>query len=194
MTDFDDLLRLHAAASVEGIRLNLGCGTDILDGWTNLDIADLPGVDIVHELGTGPIPLADGSVAVISARDILEHVDLIPVMGELCRVLQPGGVLLISTVHFTSRDFFVDPTHIRAFSARTFDFFVSGGGSGRDYYFDFGFQSLEQVIIDFPGGNGRFFLWNRLVKPFANRFTDVYEMTGLSRLFPAGNVLAVFRK
>lgn len=194
MTTYDDLLRLHAGENVDGLRLNLGCGTDVLEGWVNLDIADLPGVDIVHELGDGPLPLADNSVSVISARDILEHVDLIPVMSELCRVLQPGGVLLISTVHFSSRDFFVDPTHVRAFSARTFRFFASEGGSDRDYYFDFGFASLDQVIIDFPGGNGRWFIWNRLVKPFANRFIDVYEMTGLSRVFPAGNVLAVLRK
>ena len=180
MTDFDDLLRSHAGPEVKGLRLNVGCGTDVLEGWINLDIADLPGVDIVHQLGASPIPLADESVAVICARDILEHVDLVPVMADLCRVLEPGGVLLISTVHFSSRDFFVDPTHVRAFSARTFTFFESGGGSGRDYYFDFGFRSLEQVIIDFPGGKGRYFVWNRLVKPFANRFIDVYEMTGLS--------------
>jgi hypothetical protein len=37
-------------------------------------------------------------------------------------------------------------------------------------------------------------VWNRVVKRVANRFPDLYEMTGLSRLFPAGNVYAVFER
>lgn len=109
-------------------RLNLGCGTDIREGWVNLDRARLPGVDVVHDLSTLPLPFADGEFAEICAKDVLEHLDYIPLLRELHRVLRVGGVLDIQVPHFTSAGNFIDPTHKRLFSIRTFEFFVPGGG------------------------------------------------------------------
>ena len=83
-------------------RVNLGCGTDIRSGWVNLDSAPLPGVDVVHAIGDGPLPFADESVDEVLAKDVLEHVELIPAMQELHRVLRPGGRLLV-TVPFHGR-------------------------------------------------------------------------------------------
>lgn len=39
-----------------GLKINLGCGTDIKPGWVNVDIAKLDGVDIVHDLDELPLP------------------------------------------------------------------------------------------------------------------------------------------
>src|SRR5262249_30621074 len=117
-------------------RLNLGCGTDIRAGWINLDKAALPGVDVVHDLALVPLPFPDGQFEHVCAKDVLEHVDYIPLLRELHRVLRPGGKLEIQVPHFTSAANYIDPTHVRRFSVRTFEFFVAGSGMGRDYYFD----------------------------------------------------------
>jgi SAM-dependent methyltransferase len=87
-----------------GRGLNVGCGDDLRTGYVNQDMAALPGVDMVCELGEEKLPVEDGAFDVILARDVLEHVDLIPALRELHRVLAPGGRLIISTVHFTSRN------------------------------------------------------------------------------------------
>ncbi len=51
----------------------------------------------------GALPLPDGIADVVSAGEILEHVtDLARVVGEACRVLRPGGTLVIDTVARTA--------------------------------------------------------------------------------------------
>ena len=194
---------LKAAQSKQGLDinvLNIGCGRDIRAGAVNVDSIELPGVDVVTALGLGPLPFDDDSFDLVICKDLLEHTDLVSSMRELHRVLKPNGRLVISTVHFTSRDSWLDPTHVRTFSVGTFDFFVADGRKGeRDYYFDFHFAELEQSLIQFRTtlGKGKFLIWDRVVEPIVNfrrSAADLYELTAMSRLFPAANVIAVLRK
>lgn len=79
------------------MKLNVGCGTDIREGWTNLDIRELPGVDIVCNMSEG-IPLEDGSVDEILAQDILEHFPLDQtdqILSEWNRILRDHGYIRI---------------------------------------------------------------------------------------------------
>jgi SAM-dependent methyltransferase len=178
-----------AAAAAAPRRLNLGCGTDIRTGWVNLDQARLPGVDVVHDLSHLPLPFSDGEFTEICAKDVLEHLDYIPLLRELHRVLRVGGSLDVQVPHFTSAGNFIDPTHKRQFSIRTFEFFVAGGEFGRDYYFDFHFARLDRRRLTFLGGP---LVWNKLVSPLVNSHTKIqryYELTFLSRLFPAENIV-----
>lgn len=49
------------------------------------------------------LPLVSGCAAVVVAGEILEHVvDLNTVVAELCRVLKPGGTVVIDTINDTS--------------------------------------------------------------------------------------------
>lgn len=71
-------------------RLNLGCGTQRLEGWENHDIE----LDIRKRL-----PAADGSVAFIHAEHVVEHVthrEAWRFFEDCKRVLAPKGVVRIS--------------------------------------------------------------------------------------------------
>jgi SAM-dependent methyltransferase len=189
------------AAAPTRPRLNIGSGHDRRSGYVNLDLLALPGVDVAASLGTAFLPFRDDTFGLVLCRDVLEHVDVVPALQEIHRVTAPGGAVVVSAVHFTSRNLYVDPTHVRGYSVRTVDFFTNGQDHGwlRRYYFDFCFDTLEYAAIQFGTtlGNGRFLVWDRVVEPLVNssrRAQDFYEMTFLSRLFDAANVVAVLRK
>ncbi|HET9516938.1 MAG TPA: methyltransferase domain-containing protein [Actinoplanes sp.] len=57
------------------------------------------------------LPLADGCADVVVAGEILEHVtDLPAAVAQLCRVLRPGGLLVLDTVNATALGRFVTVT------------------------------------------------------------------------------------
>ncbi len=181
-------------------KLNIGCGNDIRPDYINLDSAALPGVDVVHDVEQLPLPFADGAFTEILCQDILEHTEYIPLLKELHRILEPGGLVKIRVPHFTSRNNFVDPTHKKQFCVSTFSFFVkSSEGSKsteRHYYFDFHFSRIASLKVTFDQWHW-LFLPNRFIAPVVNRNRRsqiLYESSGWSRLFPAQNIEVVFEK
>jgi 2-polyprenyl-6-hydroxyphenyl methylase / 3-demethylubiquinone-9 3-methyltransferase len=57
------------------------------------------------------IPLADGCADAVSAGELLEHVtDLPGTVAEMCRILRPGGVLVIDTLAPTALSRFLAVT------------------------------------------------------------------------------------
>jgi len=85
------------------IRLNLGCGQDIRPGYVNVDVRNLPGVDLVLNLETDNLPYEDNSVDEILAKDVIEHFsfrNIEKVLREWHRVLKPEGLLTIQTPDF----------------------------------------------------------------------------------------------
>lgn len=175
-------------------KLNLGCGTDIREDWVNLDIAALEGVDVIHDINKLPLPFENEEFDRILCNNILEHVEYVPLLRELHRILKRGGVLEICVPHFTSQDNFIDPTHRKLFSYRTFEFFVVNSTFKRDYYFDFHFGRILSSKITFQK---RILVYNYLVEPLVNlseHSKKLYEATFLSRLFPAYCVLIEIEK
>lgn len=136
-----------------GVRLNLGCGRNIVPGWINIDRAPGPGVDVVTDLERGELWTTLGtrapanSVDTILACHVLEHIHyLIPLLRECHRVLRPGGHLVVLVPHLGSDDAWEDPTHVRAFSERSWIYFqqatyeqagrASAYASGVDFTFE----------------------------------------------------------
>ena len=109
------------------IRLNLGCGRDIVDGWVNIDHVERPGVDLVFDLercGEEPLPYEDDSVVEISLSHVLEHVqNALPLMEELYRVAANNCLCTIRVPHGASDDAWTDPTHIRPYFRGSFGYF-----------------------------------------------------------------------
>lgn len=55
------------------LKLHLGCGEVIKEGYVNVDIRDLPGIDLVADV-TLPLPgINPSTVSRIEAYDVLEH-------------------------------------------------------------------------------------------------------------------------
>src|SRR2546430_27553 len=80
------------------IKLHLGCGTNILPGWANIDM-DGPSAVLKWDL-TQPLPVQAGTVRFIFYEHFIEHItqpEAAALLGECYRVLVPGGVLRIST-------------------------------------------------------------------------------------------------
>ncbi|PKN08518.1 MAG: 3-demethylubiquinone-9 3-O-methyltransferase [Deltaproteobacteria bacterium HGW-Deltaproteobacteria-8] len=65
--------------------------------------ASTSGLPIEYELGSGEhLPYPDGSFDHVACCDVLEHVDDVDrVVGEISRVLRPGGLFLYDTVNRT---------------------------------------------------------------------------------------------
>lgn len=74
-------------------------GVDLVTG--SLHQARAHGVTCVRA-DVHRLPFDDGSVAVVSAGEILEHVaDPSTVVSEACRILRPGGLLVLDTINAT---------------------------------------------------------------------------------------------
>ncbi|MGO9469688.1 MAG: class I SAM-dependent methyltransferase [Isosphaeraceae bacterium] len=102
---------------MSGLRLNLGCGMDRLDGYVNVDRHGEP--DLRHDLEVVPWPWPDDSVTEILLKHVLEHLGRDPmvyleIMKELYRVCQNGATIRVMVPHHRHDFFFNDPTHVRA--------------------------------------------------------------------------------
>jgi predicted SAM-dependent methyltransferase len=76
-------------------RLHWGCGQITPSGWINSDLREGPGVDIVCDILKG-LPIADESIDYVVSHHVLPELaifDQVQALGELYRVLKPGGVL-----------------------------------------------------------------------------------------------------
>ncbi len=109
---------LIPAATREGaVLVDLGCGAGLLAphvegrGYTHLGV-DLSGASLKQAAEHGvhavraevtAVPLADACADVVVAGEILEHVpDLARAVAEACRLLRPGGLLVIDTLAQTA--------------------------------------------------------------------------------------------
>jgi SAM-dependent methyltransferase len=102
--------------------LNLGCGSFPKAGFVNVDAMPGPGVDVAHDLNRIPYPFADGKFAIIEADHVLEHLsDVLGVMRELHRLLEPGGRLVVRVPHFSRG--FTHPEHQRGFDVTFHKYF-----------------------------------------------------------------------
>jgi len=95
------------------LKLDLGCGTKVAEGFCGVDVALLPDVERVDLLDF-PWPWADGSVDEVRCSHFFEHVPakLRPTfMDELYRVLVLDGTATIIVPYWQSPGAVQDFTH-----------------------------------------------------------------------------------
>lgn len=212
-TDFTKHLLKIVKPYAGTTNVNIGCGiAGMLPGWVNIDRRPGPGgvpFDLeacVHPMVQLPSAVNDatticrtgeGSVDCVLASHILEHItNLIPLMREIHRVLRPGGHLVACTPHAGSDDAWEDPTHVRAFTERSWQYFdkrfyqYQTGHGSYNSPIDFSFDVVRVDIV--PNESA----WNMLnaQKIFGEARQVLFrEMVRLQRNM-VGELIAVLKK
>lgn len=91
---------------MEPVRLNLACGTDVRDGWINLDVvAKWPlarrACDAIWDARRDTIPVMDQCVDEVYAGYLFLHLapqHHVRVLHDIRRVMKPGGRLVVGEV------------------------------------------------------------------------------------------------
>jgi SAM-dependent methyltransferase len=158
-------------------RLNLGCGRQQRSDCLNVDLRPAVSPDLVWDLEKRPYPLPRGHFEHIYALDVVEHLaDIQGFVEEAHELLAPGGILEITTPHFSCANSFTDPTHRHHLGYFSFDYFTDL--SGWNFYSGVRFEIAERVLA-FHNGRP-----DRLMSRLANRHPAFYERR-LAWIWPA---------
>jgi predicted SAM-dependent methyltransferase len=149
----DNRRRVRALRGSRALSLNLGAGVHHAEGWTSIDLMVDPPGGIRWDVRWG-LPADDGSVRRIHCEHFIEHLrfpdEVMPVLAECHRVLEPGGALRI-IVPDAAR-------YIRAYArndASFFDAMRDLGGATHPFETD-----IEIVNQAFRMGGDHQFAWD----------------------------------
>lgn len=84
-------------------RLNLGCGSQKIKGYINIDSEKNVKPDLVHDFVRKRLPFKDGEVDEVVLFHTIEHIRKLyhgSVFKEIHRILKPGGLLIVSYPDF----------------------------------------------------------------------------------------------
>lgn len=124
--------------------VDLGSGRQAMEvqNYIHVDIADLTHIEYVHDLNNGLPKNSVGDpifcdVDEFRAHHIFEHIDVrnfIPLLNEIWDALKSGGILKVYVPNATHVEAaWSDPTHVRAFTPKTFWYFTKEGNSAYPY-------------------------------------------------------------
>ncbi|MFC6826729.1 class I SAM-dependent methyltransferase [Halopelagius fulvigenes] len=117
--------RTGAAEPIEP-RINLGCGSDKMDDWHNVDIVPEADPDEVVDLNETPWPWPNSLFDEVLASNVLEHLDdQHAALHELRRITKPGGRIEVRVPHPNSPGFWADPTHVSPLCEQTFTHYLA---------------------------------------------------------------------
>jgi SAM-dependent methyltransferase len=127
-------------------KLNIGCGSSIKEGFTNLDTVPGPGVDIVMDIQSG-CTLPNDFFDYVEMKQVIEHLtNPLKAMENIYNACVDNALLIVTCPHGAHDNAWIDPTHVRAVFPETFQFF------GQPSYFqaDYGYRGdwqVEKTII-----------------------------------------------
>jgi len=135
------------------MKVNLGSGHDIRDGYVNVDRMPLPGVDVVAELDDRDkvtLPFDDDSVDEFLAIDLVEHIVFpLPLFQELWRCARPGAKFETAMPYGTSDDAWEDPTHVRPWFLGSWRYLCPCVYYRADYAYT-GDWAVREIVLDVP--------------------------------------------
>ncbi len=163
-------------AHESGLYLDLGCGRYKVPGTIGVDQSLEVNPDVVCNFVEDPLPFADDSVDGVHCRHVMEHVeDIWALMSEVHRVLKPGARLIVEVPYWSSEGAFRDPTHVRFFSEKSFDYW-DPDCECKYYTTDGGYKVLSVEHMLHPSPLIRFaakVLGVRFLKLFNNTITGL---------------------
>jgi predicted SAM-dependent methyltransferase len=181
--------------------LDVGCGATKIKGAIGIDQFGLQNVDIVHDLNVLPWPIEGNSIDHIIFSHSISHLrNICGVMGECDRILKRGGVIEIVAPHFSSDNFFTDPTHVFSMGYRSMSYFVDNIPFGYRYMDEQKLFIQENSYISFREASASWrtspkfnILKFLLIENFFNMVPRFYEKF-LSSVIPASEVYFLLRK
>lgn len=135
------------------MKLHLGCGRDLWDGFINVDI--MPGSLVGHDLNTFPYPFPAQSVDSIAMLHVLEHLqNPLLVAQELHRIAKPDAKWTIAVPYGSSDDAWEDPTHLHPFFFNTPFYYSQAAYKRADYGYRGDWTIVERnfIMADFLRG------------------------------------------
>lgn len=136
-------------------KLNIGCGRDYREGYTNADISPLVGADIVFDI-TDYVPFRDNTFDEVLCNNVLTQVcdskKFVQVMNDLWRITKPDGFIQIRVPLVTDICAFQDPMDCRRFTDQTFTYMEYGHRRYEQYGKHYGFKPFMVELLD---NNGR---------------------------------------
>ncbi len=175
--------------------LDVGCGSKKIEGAIGIDHFFFDGVDKVHDLNIFPWPFKKESFDKIYFCHSISHLkDICLVMQECHRLLKIGGKLEIIAPHFSSDNFFTDPTINFSLGVRSMNYFIRNTSFGYFYVSESVNFKLTHSYISFREAKSS---WRKktkfnLHKTFGiefivNKFPRLYEKF-FSFILPASEV------
>jgi len=171
--------------------LDLGCGKKKRPGTIGVDYSDRHSPDIVHDLNNVPYPFDSCSVDSIYLDNVLEHLnDPLMVMGEVHRILKPGGTVKVIVPYFRSIWAHIDPTHKHFFTVNSFAYYDPNNIICIRYDYTSARFSVLNIIFNETLQNNFF---KGLVVRFANKYPNFYE-SKISHLYPLDDITFYLKK
>jgi len=133
------------------MKINLGCGTQKLDGYVNVDGNAAVSPDVCCDV-FGALPFDTGSADRIFAAHVIEHCPrdrFFAVVDEWWRVLRHGGELEIYSPHYTSQYGLGSPAHHLAFSIDAFSYCYPEDRSTMERYGNARFELVREELLFF---------------------------------------------
>lgn len=162
--------------------LDIGCGLRKINGFVGLDRHASPGVDVVCDLESGSLPFAGNTFDIVYANHALEHIaNLAGLLTEISRVMKPGAILKIGVPYAGDLRAFQDPTHVRYFTLKTFEYFVKEGSRVGGWYLPKPFSRIIRRHLIF--GRDPISLLVAIVVNRSLGLLDFYEATVLRVVF-----------
>lgn len=119
-----------------GTQLNIMCGLRPIPGYVNIDMQNLPGVNLQYYIDPyhPSLPWPDSSVECIYWNNGPEHIlDINALIQELWRISKNGATWYLLTPGYRDRNSYIDPTHYSHWTSNTLDFYTFHGFDGRRY-------------------------------------------------------------
>ena len=166
--------------------LDIGCGYSKQRGSIGIDILEGSDADVLADLAHNPLPFQDNSFDAIYCNDVMEHLpDVIGTMEEIYRIGKPGADVFIVSPSMSSAHYHNDPTHLRAFTSRSFDYFVEGEKLFKYGYSKARFKKIS-VVYDKESRKERRF-YDRWMAHLATSRPLLYEHR-LAFIFPLWDI------
>ena len=174
------------------MRLDLGAGIRREAGYVSVDVAASLEPDVVWDLERFPWPWDDASATEVRMLHVLEHLGQDPkvflrIMGEVNRVLAPGGLFRVHVPHPRSDTYLGNYQHVRPVTQLMLQQFSRKHGFSPEIYSETGID-LEIVEVT----NEPFPEWSRAV--VEGRLTVVDLERAMHEQFNVVNEIRILMK